>query len=257
MKCTGKETQCTESQYRGGRGKKILAQSELTDTRMECAEAQGLFSSYLDGAVTGAQMLAVQAHISGCAGCAAEYELLLETQQMLASVRRLKAPVDLGLKLRLAISREAALGRQPAFVGVRMRLENLVNAFMVPATAGLLSAMLIFGIVMGYFVAPPSVQANSHDVPLVMVNSGPELEQSAFGTSLSTIDADSLVIEAYIGSNGRVQDYRILAGPDTSKEILPEVKRMLVFSTFRPAMSMGVPTSARTVLSFSKISVRG
>lgn len=247
MKCTGKETQCTENQYDAG---------SLTRS-MDCAEVRELFSSYLDGAVTGTQMLGLQAHIASCAGCAGEYELLLATQSMLASVGRPKAPVDLGLKLRLAISREAALSRQPAFVGVRMRLENLVNAFMVPATAGFLSALILFGIVMGYFVAPPSVQANSHDVPLIMVNSGPELQQSAFGTNLSTIDADSLVIEAYIGANGRVEDYRILAGPETSNEILPEVKRMLVFSTFRPAMSMGVPTSGRAVLSFSKISVKG
>ena len=202
-------------------------------------------------------MIALQEHIGSCADCASAYELLRQTQQMLLSVKRQKAPVDLGLKLRLAISREAALARQPAFAGVRMRLENMANAFMVPATAGFLSALLIFGTMMAYFVAPPSVQANSHDVPLIMVNTAPELQQSAFGTNLSTIDADSLVIEAYVGANGRVQDYRILAGPETSKEIMPEVKRMLVFTTFRPALSMGVPTSGRAVLSFSKISVRG
>src|SRR5947209_9739910 len=146
MKCTGKETQCTEKQYglRAGGG---------AANGMECSEAKELFSPYLDGAITGAQMLGLQAHLGQCVSCASNYELLRETQQMLASVGRPKAPVDLGLKLRLAISREAALARQPAFAGVRMQLENLVNAFMVPATAGFLSALLIFGIVMGYFVA--------------------------------------------------------------------------------------------------------
>jgi hypothetical protein len=216
-----------------------------------------LFSPYLDGAVTGTQMLALEEHFRNCAGCARQYELLRQSQQLLVNISDPKAPVDLGLKLRLAISREAALAKQPAFAGLRMRLENMVQAFMVPATAGFLSALLLFGIVMAHFVAPPSVQANNDDVPLIMVNSAPVLQQSAFGTNLSTIDADSLVIEAYVGANGRVQDYRILAGPETSKEFLPEVKRMLVFTTFRPAMSMGVPTSGRAVLSFSKISVKG
>jgi hypothetical protein len=251
MKCTEKETQCTEKQYGAVRG------SGSRGGSMHCSEAKELFSPYLDGAVTGTQMLGLQEHIENCSTCADEYDLLRQAQQMLVSVGRPKAPVDLGLKLRLAISREAALARQPPFVGIRMRLENVVNAFMVPATAGFLSAVLLFGIVMAYFVAPPSVEANNHDVPLIMMNTAPELQQSAFGTTLSTIDADSLVIEAYVGANGRVQDYRILAGPETSKEILPEVKRMLVFTTFRPAMSMGVPTSGRAVLSFSKISVRG
>src|SRR5579864_9378767 len=252
MKCTEKETQCTEKRHGAASG------SGVRDSAMKCSEAKALFSPYLDGAVTGTQMLGLQEHVGSCARCASEYELLRQTQQMLVNVGRPKAPVDLGLKLRLAISREAALTRQPAFAGVRMRLENMIHAFMVPATAGFLSALVIFGIVMAYFVAPPPVHANnSDDVPLIMVNIAPMLQQSAFGTNLDTIDADSLVIEAYVGANGRVQDYRILAGPETSKEILPEVKRMLVFTTFRPAMSMGVPTSGRAVLSFSKISVRG
>jgi len=54
-----------------------------------------------------------------------------------------------------------------------------------------------------------------------------------------------------------VEDYRIISDPDSSQKLLPEVKRMLIFTTFRPAMSMGRPTSGRAVLSFSKISVRG
>jgi len=255
MKCTEKDTQCMEKDTQCT--EKHDTARTARGSAMQCFGAKKLFSSYLDGAVTGAQMLGLQEHIGSCASCASDYELLRQAQQMLVSVGRPKAPVDLGLKLRLAISREAALAKQPAFVGVRMRLENMFNAFMVPATAGFLSAVLIFGIVMAYFVAPPSVEANNNDVPLIMVNSAPVLQPSAFGTTLSTIDADSLVIEAYVGANGRVEDYRILAGPETSKEILPEVKRMLVFTTFRPAMSMGVPTSGRAVLSFSKISVRG
>jgi len=54
-----------------------------------------------------------------------------------------------------------------------------------------------------------------------------------------------------------VQDYRIISDGDDSQRLLPEVKRMLIFTTFRPAMSMGRPTSGHAVLSFSKISVRG
>jgi hypothetical protein len=127
---------------------------------------------------------------------------------------------------------------------------------MVPATAGFLSALIIFGIAMVYFVAPSTLRADN-DVPLVMVNTAPELQPSAFGLSMDSIDDDSLVIEAYVDANGRVQDYRILSDSGNSKEVLPEVKRMLIFTTFRPALSMGRPTPSRAVLSFSKISVKG
>lgn len=223
---------------------------------LQCAQAKRLFSPYLDGAVTGTEMLALQQHLSDCASCSSEYQALRQTQQLLMSVGRPKAPEDLGLKLRLAISHEAAQAKRAKFEGLMVRLENLLEAFMVPATAGFLSALIIFGIAMVYFVSPASLQAKN-DVPLVMVNTAPELQPSAFGISMDTIDADSLVIEAYVDANGRIQDYRILSDSSDSKQVLPEVKRMLIFTTFRPALSMGRPTPSRAVLSFSKISVHG
>jgi hypothetical protein len=223
---------------------------------LQCPQAKRLFSPYLDGAVTGTEMLALQAHLSDCRACNAEYQALCRTQQLLVSVGRPNVPADLGLKLRLAISRETKSAKRGEFEGMMVRLENALHAFMVPATAGFLSALIIFGIAMVYFVAPSSLQAGS-DVPLVMVNTAPQLQQSAFGMTMDTIDADSLVIEAYVDANGRVQDYRILSDPKDSQEVLPQVKRMLIFTTFRPALSMGRPTPSRAVLSFSKISVRG
>jgi hypothetical protein len=222
---------------------------------LRCPRAKRLFSPYLDGAVTGTEMLALQDHLSDCEACQAEYQALRRTQQLLASVKRPQAPEDLGLRLRVAISREAAQARAP-FQGLLVRLENTLEAFMVPATAGFLSALVIFGVAMAYFVAPASLQANN-DVPLVMVNTAPQLQPSAFGLAMDTINADSLVIEAYVDANGRVQDYRILSDTEESKEVLPQVKRMLIFTTFRPALSMGRPTPSRAVLSFSKISVKG
>lgn len=223
---------------------------------LQCPQAKRLFSPYLDGAVTGTEMLAVQDHLSGCPACHREYQALRRTQQLLVRVGKPKIPADLGLKLRLAISREAAAARRAPFEGLRVRWENALEAFMVPVTAGFLSAVIIFGIAMVYFVAPSTLHADN-DVPLILVNTAPELQQSAFGLTMDSIDADSLVIEAYVDANGRVQDYRILSDPANSSEVLPQVKRMLIFTTFRPALSMGRPTPSKAVLSFSKISVRG
>jgi hypothetical protein len=222
---------------------------------MKCPEANRLLSPYLDGAVTGAEMQSLRQHLDACPACLREYAALRHTQQLLMSVGRPKEPADLGLKLRLAISREAAETRRP-YEGLRVRLENTLNAFMVPATAGLACAVLIFGLVAAILAIPGQLQANNtEDVPL-MLNTGPELQQSAFGT-MSTINAESLVIEAYVDKDGRVQDYKILSDPGASQDLLPQVKRMLIFTTFRPAMSMGHPISSRAVLSFSRISVQG
>jgi hypothetical protein len=221
---------------------------------MTCIEAKPMFSPYLDGAVTGTEMLALTRHLDDCGRCQREYVSLRRTQQLLVSVGRRKAPADLSLKLRLAISREVAQSRRPYFHDLQVRLENAIRGFMVPATAGLVAAVLIFGFLMGFFALP--LQAGNPDVPL-MLNTAPQLQQSAFGTALDSISDDSLVIEAYVDSNGRVQDYRVLSNPQDAKGLPSQVKNMLIFSTFRPATSMGRPTVGRAVLSFSMVRVKG
>jgi len=222
---------------------------------MKCAEAKLLFSPYLDGAVSGTKMRDLSTHLNDCSHCNREYVLLRQTQELLAKAGRPRVPADLALKLRLAISREAATAKRSRLEGLALRLQNALNAFMVPATAGVVVAVAIFGFVMGLTL--PELQARTtNDVPL-MLYTGPELQESSFAATLSGVSDDSLVIEAYVDANGRVQDYRILSDTDSSQKLLPEVKRMLIFTTFRPAMSMGRPTTGRAVLSFSKISVRG
>src|SRR5271154_2729645 len=116
-------------------------------TAVKCREVKELLSPYLDGAVTGNEMQALREHLDECAGCMREYQELRRTQQLLASMGRVQEPADLGLNLRLAISREAAETRRPRFEGLRMRVQNALDAFMVPATAGLACALLIFGLV--------------------------------------------------------------------------------------------------------------
>jgi hypothetical protein len=74
---------------------------------------------------------------------------------------------------------------------------------------------------------------------------------------MGAASGDALVVEAYVGPDGRVQDYRILSAPDNAQAILPELKNMLIFTTFHPATSFGQPTAGRVVLSFSKVQVKG
>jgi len=224
--------------------------------QMTCAKIRQLFSPYLDGRVSGSEMRALTRHVEQCDACARQYAATQRTQQLLASLGPKKAPADLALKLRVAISREAAQNRRPRFEGVLVRLSNALNAFMVPATAGLVSAVLFFGLLLGFFALPAELRASSGDVPLVLYT-GPRLEQSAFGASLGNMGDDAVVIEAYVDANGRVEDYRILSQPDDAKAVLPQLKNLLIFTTFHPALSMGRPTTGTAVLSFSKISVKG
>ncbi|HEV2117472.1 MAG TPA: zf-HC2 domain-containing protein [Terriglobales bacterium] len=224
---------------------------------MNCTRAQELLSPYLDGAVSGKQMQAVREHLGNCANCNREYVLLTHSQRLLGGLGRKQAPPDLALRLRVAISQEAAAVRRPYFAGVWIRLQNALDAVIVPAAVGAVAAVLVFGLLLGFFALPSQLQASTEDVPL-MFYTPPRLQSSGpAGMGVGLINADSVVVEAYVDATGRVEDYRILSGPKDSDKILPELNRTLILTTFRPATQFGRPTPGRAVLTFSKINVRG
>src|SRR3989442_9913618 len=105
-------------------------------------------------------MHAITQHLQFCALCRREYISLQQTQQLLAKVGSRRAPADLALKLRVAVSQEAAHSRRPLLQNFFVRLENALNAFMVPATAGLATAVGFFILFMGFCTAFPGGHAH-------------------------------------------------------------------------------------------------
>jgi hypothetical protein len=222
---------------------------------MTCMQSKSMLSAYLDGAVTGKQMQALDRHLRECSACESEYESLRRTQLVLARLGSARVPEDLSLKLRLAISHEASRRRTSQIGNLILHVQNALRAFMVPATTGLVATVLVFGVLIGLLTSPPPVHANASDVPL-MFSTDPELQPSSFGFSMGVTSEDSLVIQAYVDANGRVQDYRIIAGSQSPRDI-HELRNMLILTTFRPATWMGMPRPGTAILSFSKISVKG
>jgi hypothetical protein len=220
---------------------------------MNCNEARNLFSPYLDGTVSGAEMRRLSQHLEQCPACAHEYTALRHTQRVLSTVGRRKTPPELALRLRVAASRAAAMAAQRPFESLVFRMRHLTD-YMVPATAGLVSAILMFALLVGLYVAPTDLQA-ANDVPLSLYEP-PELTSAPFGMDFNE-SSDAFIVEAYIDASGRVQDYRILSAPEGSQHLVPELKNMLLFTTFRPARSFGRPTSGRAVLTFSRVNVQG
>ena len=74
---------------------------------------------------------------------------------------------------------------------------------------------------------------------------------------MGTMNAESIVVEAYINQDGRVHNYRVLSAPSDVKDYLPQLRNMLLFTVFHPATEFGQPTHGKAVLSFSKINVKG
>jgi len=221
---------------------------------MTCSVAKGLMSSYLDGAVTRSQMAQMDEHLRTCLECATRFASVQRTQSLVASLGRKPAPPELALKLRVALSQELANSHRSRWERLQVRWENAFNAIMVPATAGALATLIVFGMLIS-ILWPTQVRA-SNDVP-TMLYTPAELKSTPFELSMGVANADSLVVEAYVGPDGRVLDYRILSAPEDAEAVLPQLKNMLIFATFQPATAFGQPTSGRVILTFSKVQVRG
>jgi len=222
---------------------------------MNCTETRSLLSQYLDGAITGTQMLTLKEHLSNCPGCNEQYMQLHRTHRLIAALGRRQPPPELALKLRLAISREAAAVRRPWYEGVRVRFEDAVRGMLVPATCGALSAIIVFGLLIGFFALPQSLQADN-DVPTVLYTPT-ELKSVAYHLGMDAIEAEAVVVEAYVDQNGRVYDYKILSAPEDLEHAMPQLRNTLIFTQFRPATSFGRPVHGRAIVSFSRVNVKG
>jgi Putative zinc-finger len=223
---------------------------------MKCSVAKRLLSPYLDDSVSGKELTQLMRHLERCVECATRLAGLQRLKRAAGSLHRKAVPADLDLRLRVALSQAMAEKQRSRWETLRVRWENAFNAVMVPATAGVVTTLIIFGLLISFLYNPVQLtEANENDVP-TMLYTPPELQFAPFEMGVGA-SADSLVVEAYVGADGRVQDYRILSAPENAQQILPQLKNMLIFTSFRPATSFGLPTAGRVVLSFSKVQVQG
>lgn len=224
---------------------------------MRCTEARKMLSPYLDGVLTGVQMRNLGEHLSGCDDCNRQYVTLRHTQRAVANLGRKQVPPELALRLRVAVSRQAAEARRGRWEGFRVRFENMANAFMVPATAGVVTSIIIFGLLIGLFALPAQLRA-ANDVPTALYTP-PQLMTAPFATSVGANESDMIIvsIEADVDASGRVQGYRIVSSSRDPQSIIPELENTLIFTQFQPATAFGRPTSGKAVLSFAAMDVKG
>jgi anti-sigma factor RsiW len=223
-----------------------------------CKEMQERFSEYLDGCSNGREMQQIAAHLDECRNCAQEWESLRQIQTDLAALGPVPEPADLLLRVRVAVSQERARSRQSIFSAWSLAWKNTVGPFLLNASAGLASAVLLLGTVtllVTMFTQPESAQANT-DEPLGDPTAPRLIHMSTDAGSTGAAVAEQVVVEAYVNDAGEVYDFRIVSGPNDAAT-RRQVENMLLFSVFEPARFFGQPVRGLAVLSFSGVSVRG
>jgi anti-sigma factor RsiW len=235
---------------------------------LSCRTIRASFSAYLDGAISGLQMQEIARHIegyanagggrtAGCEACARELAAWRATQEALTSLGPARAPANLALSLRLAISRECARRSSRLVDRLSLAWDNVIRPVMLQVTGGLVGSVALMGILALLFsavAAPKAVLA--HDEPLGALTAPHFLYSTASPEAIVTENDTAVIVEASIDSSGRVYDFTIEAGPQ-DEAIRTQVENQLLGSVFQPASAFGVPVRGRVVVTFSGISVHG
>ena len=224
-----------------------MKHSEVGQTQKnwaDCIEVRNSFSGYLDGAVSGVEMQAVDGHLKRCSACAAEFQSWLTIQGLVATLARETPPENLGVRLRVAISHENA--------------RRQFRPLMVQASAGLAMALVLIGgtgALIGMVAAPGAVMAN--DEPLGAMTSPHYLHSQAPQQPIQVTRSETtIVVEARVNAEGRVYDYTIVSGPQ-SPETLAQIRDQLMLQVYEPARVFGEPVSGRVLPTFAGVSVHG
>jgi hypothetical protein len=222
-----------------------------------CSSIRACFSDYLDGAVSGQQMQEIATHLEVCRECDREFTALRAMQQSLAVLKPTRAPADLGMRLRLAISHEQAARRSSWTDKLSLKWENAVRPMLLQVSAGFAGSVVLVGSIMlllGMVAAPEPVMAN--DEPLGAMTSPHYLYSATSPQAIVTTHDSAIVVEAYVNAAGRVYDYNIVSGPE-DPAVQAQIVNQLLGSVFEPARAFGTPVRSRVVVTFSGISVRG
>lgn len=218
---------------------------------MRCSQARRRFSSYLDRAMSGREMHKLSAHLDECASCSEQYSQLENTRALVFSLGRKPAPPELALRLRVRLSVEKSRSWDHVFGGHALSLRYAFQSFMLPATAGMVTAAFFFAILIGFFATP---RVSADDVP-TMLYTPPRLESSTYLDNELNLDSP-ILIETSVDARGYVQNYRIISGRD-DEQIREQLNRALLLTIFAPAQSFGRPVPGKAVISFSHINVGG
>ncbi len=223
-----------------------------------CNAIRAQFSDYLDGSLTGVAMQSVAGHLVVCGDCAAEFGQWRSMQQSLANLTPARPPADLALRIRVALSQELSKTPRNMLAGWRVRWQNSIAPFLLQASAGLASSLVLIGtmaFLIGAFAAPEP--ASARDEPLGMAT-GPRFLYSTVEANAGTVSGKGapVTVEVYVDPQGRVYDYDIVSGPN-DPATRADLETLLLSSKFEPAQWFGQPVRGVALLSFAGISVQG
>lgn len=235
---------------------------------VNCSKVRRHLPGYLDDALASGEHAAVRAHLDSCAECRVELQRYQKLSALMSRAEKAAPPADLAVRIRVQIAqaRRAEPWTARAWSRIAITFENFLAPLAVPATGGLLSALVVFGVVFYSLLLGVPLGAVPNDVPINRIQparleamapfSGPGVSADSADESFQTGEHAALV-EVVVDANGRAVDYQIIAGPD-NRTVRRQLNQVVFFSRYRPQISFGrAESGGRVVLSFNEVRVKG
>lgn len=231
---------------------------------MTCHQTQRRLAGYIDGAIRAGERARVRLHLDSCPDCRTELERYHKLSALLGHTHPAAPPSGLATQIRVRVSQARAMDSlvHRYWVRATMIFRDILEPLAVPATGGVVTAILAFAFVVQSLLVGMPVGAVPNDLPTNLMQPARLESLAPFPAPGIMVPSDAgdsgvLLIETTLDAQGGVVSYNILAGPDNS-EVRRQLDQVLLFSRFRPQMSFGRPTSGgRVMLSFSEVRVKG
>ena len=230
---------------------------------MDCYRVSRSLAGYFDDTVLSGVRQEILVHLAHCRNCASLSQQYLRARTALRSLPKLAPPKGLLFSLRLLASRERErllAGSSlrsiltPWLVRAKVWSEGMMRPVALPIAGGLVSALILFSLVMPG-VTPGRVTA-AGDVPTTLSTEPIFVGMGPFGFT-----EDEVTVDLTVDQRGHFVDYSIPSGqawgrnPGTRRT----VENALLFTQFSPGTTFGQPAQSkvRITLRRSRIDVRG
>jgi len=232
---------------------------------MDCYRIRRLLAAYCDAGLPPGEREEIESHLAGCRTCEAVSRQYISGRAVLRSLPGLAPPKQLVVSLRVLASHERARRlantRTPDFLSrwlVRARLWEriMMRPLALPVAGGLVSAVILFGLIVPNFFAPHAISSNA-DVPTML-----STEATVVGSGPYGIGVDEATVDMTLDSQGRFLDYSIPSGQAWVKDpgARRSVENALLFLRFAPGTTFSMPASSKirvTLRRGSYIDVQG
>jgi hypothetical protein len=182
------------------------------------------------------------------------------TDNALRTLGPVKAPDDLSLRIRLALSHERVRAERRFLGRLQHSLENFWEntirpvGLQVGVAAVAVVAMVGGALMLSGFAPQQAVLAN--DEPLNGFSAPRYLYSMAGEQEVGSVGDEPLIVQAKVDSTGRVYDYRVLSG-QLDETASAALRQRMLNGVFQPAKVFGQPTRGSVVLTFADVVVRG